>query len=348
MEAELKKFKIENENYFNSLEQMFEHQVGFAEAMMETQALDSFSTSAYGDQVDSGAHTTHKDRMPEKLYRQFIDAVKHICKILDPEIELLRTNIMTPIKYFLVNIAAIQKITKKRQHKLLDLDRYKAALAKLSAKHHDRSVSDEKSFFTTQNNLEIAEQEYSCLNMLLKKELPLFFELTEKIMSSLFTSLYYVQLNIYYKMYQELQNIVVGTAVMRGWNQNSDLVTAYQTKISTVNTKIEEIGLIKFRFAQSQKSLYSDAEITVATVESTTTSLTPSTTGKEIISHNGKSEYCIALYNYIPQTRGDLPLAQGDIVEIIQRTQSWNDWWTGRLVATNETGVFPANYVQFQ
>jgi amphiphysin len=348
IEAELKKIKLENENYFNSLEQIFERQVGFANAMVETQILDLFASSVNGNQTDNAAHTTNKDQMPNELYEQFIHAVIQIRKILGPEIEFLRTNIMTPINFVLVNIGGIRKITKKRQHKLLDLDRYKAALAKLLAKHHNRSVSDEKAFFITQNNLEIAEQEYNYLNTLLKKELPLFFELTEKIMRSLFISLYYVQLNIYYKLYEELQSIVVGTVAIRDWNQNSDVVTAYHTKISTVLAKAKEIHLIKFRLIESQKKLYPGAEITVPTTKPTATQLTPVTTDKDTVSRSGGPEYCISLYNYVPQANGILPLAQGDIVEIIQRTQCWNDWWTGRLVTTGETGIFPANYVKFQ
>ncbi len=41
---------------------------------------------------------------------------------------------------------------------------------------------------------------------------------------------------------------------------------------------------------------------------------------------------------------GDLPFRKGEIITIVKRTESLNDWWTGRI--GDKEGVFPSNYVE--
>ncbi|BGP26538.1 BAR adaptor protein Hob1 [Rhodotorula toruloides] len=56
-----------------------------------------------------------------------------------------------------------------------------------------------------------------------------------------------------------------------------------------------------------------------------------------------KKEYVTALYDYTAQAGGDLSFRAGDKIEIVKRTESDQDWWTGRL--NGQEGQFPANYV---
>ena len=39
----------------------------------------------------------------------------------------------------------------------------------------------------------------------------------------------------------------------------------------------------------------------------------------------------------------NLAFEKGDIVEIVKKSDSTDDWWTGKLNGTQ--GIFPANYV---
>ena len=57
-------------------------------------------------------------------------------------------------------------------------------------------------------------------------------------------------------------------------------------------------------------------------------------------------EKATALYDYEAQADGDLSFSTGDIIEIIQRTSSENEWWTGKL--HGRTGQFPGNYVKLK
>lgn len=38
-----------------------------------------------------------------------------------------------------------------------------------------------------------------------------------------------------------------------------------------------------------------------------------------------------ALYNFVGQEKGDLSFRKGDLIYILKRTSSQNDWWTGRV-----------------
>lgn len=54
--------------------------------------------------------------------------------------------------------------------------------------------------------------------------------------------------------------------------------------------------------------------------------------------------YVTALYDYTAQADGDLSFSTGDRIELVKKTDSAEDWWTGKLHGSE--GVFPGNYVQ--
>jgi len=55
-------------------------------------------------------------------------------------------------------------------------------------------------------------------------------------------------------------------------------------------------------------------------------------------------KYVVALYDFAAQADGDLSFNTGDRIELVQKSDSAEDWWTGRLNGVQ--GVFPGNYVQ--
>ena len=61
-------------------------------------------------------------------------------------------------------------------------------------------------------------------------------------------------------------------------------------------------------------------------------------------SYGPKPTYVTALFDFQAQSEGDLSFQTGDRIELVQRTESVEDWWTGKL--NGLSGVFPANYVQ--
>ncbi|OJJ80070.1 amphiphysin [Aspergillus glaucus CBS 516.65] len=57
-------------------------------------------------------------------------------------------------------------------------------------------------------------------------------------------------------------------------------------------------------------------------------------------------ETVTALYDYEAQAHGDLSFSAGEVVEIVQRTDNQNEWWTGKV--GGREGQFPGNYVQLR
>jgi amphiphysin len=55
-------------------------------------------------------------------------------------------------------------------------------------------------------------------------------------------------------------------------------------------------------------------------------------------------KYVVALYDFAAQADGDLSFNAGDRIELVEKTDGAEDWWTGRL--NGAQGVFPGNYVQ--
>ncbi|KAI8070610.1 uncharacterized protein B0P05DRAFT_474248 [Gilbertella persicaria] len=51
-----------------------------------------------------------------------------------------------------------------------------------------------------------------------------------------------------------------------------------------------------------------------------------------------------ALFNFAGEQEGDLVFHKGDMITIVKKTDTQNDWWTGRI--GNRQGIFPANFVQ--
>lgn len=51
------------------------------------------------------------------------------------------------------------------------------------------------------------------------------------------------------------------------------------------------------------------------------------------------AETCTALYDYEAQAAGDLSFSAGEVIEIVQRTASENEWWTGKV--NGRQGQFP-------
>ncbi|CCH61886.1 hypothetical protein TBLA_0F03490 [Henningerozyma blattae CBS 6284] len=56
------------------------------------------------------------------------------------------------------------------------------------------------------------------------------------------------------------------------------------------------------------------------------------------------SPKAVALYSFTGEERGDLSFRKGDVITIIKKSESQNDWWTGRV--SGREGIFPANYVE--
>lgn len=56
------------------------------------------------------------------------------------------------------------------------------------------------------------------------------------------------------------------------------------------------------------------------------------------------AHYVVALYDFEAQADGDLSFNAGDRIEIVEKTESAEDWWTGRV--NGQQGVFPGMFLK--
>lgn len=59
---------------------------------------------------------------------------------------------------------------------------------------------------------------------------------------------------------------------------------------------------------------------------------------------NAQGEKAVALFSFETQQAGDLGFRKGDIITVVKRSESRDDWWTGSKGGVQ--GIFPANYVE--
>ncbi|KAK3384515.1 hypothetical protein B0T24DRAFT_89330 [Lasiosphaeria ovina] len=59
-----------------------------------------------------------------------------------------------------------------------------------------------------------------------------------------------------------------------------------------------------------------------------------------------KKNEAVALFTFEADQPGDLGFQKGDIITVLKKTESDNDWWTG-MVGTKH-GIFPSNYVKMK
>jgi lipid-binding SYLF domain-containing protein len=64
---------------------------------------------------------------------------------------------------------------------------------------------------------------------------------------------------------------------------------------------------------------------------------------KPLLPHEGIARG-IALYNFQAVESGDLGFSKGEVIFITQKSNSTDDWWTGKL--GGREGIFPANFVE--
>ena len=67
---------------------------------------------------------------------------------------------------------------------------------------------------------------------------------------------------------------------------------------------------------------------------------------KRAASNVPPAEDCVALFDFAAQAEGDLSFSVGDRIQIIERSESQDDWWTGKV--HGQTGSFPGSYTQLE
>ncbi|KAK4520269.1 uncharacterized protein ATC70_008402 [Mucor velutinosus] len=63
-----------------------------------------------------------------------------------------------------------------------------------------------------------------------------------------------------------------------------------------------------------------------------------------VLTNDNEDSRARALFNFAGEQDGDLVFHKGDIITIVKKSNTQNDWWTGRI--GGRQGIFPANFVE--
>ncbi|KAG2129767.1 hypothetical protein DEU56DRAFT_816613 [Suillus clintonianus] len=327
-------------------------------------------------------------------------ALDELRSAISPELELIDSRISAPVKEFQGVLKLIRKSITKRDHKLVDYDRFNNSLTKLRDKK-EKSLSDEKNLFKLEQDFEIATNEYDYINNALKTDLPRFMQLATHFIDPLFHSFYYMQLNVYYLFLEKMNSFAEGRYDVTNV-PGAQILADYEEKRTDAWSTIEDLNITKRIISTSKlvqanratggntltvgSSIGRSPSITsagsgssrsmpppsrAATTSSFTKKAPPPPPGQtpappppysaasnDAITKRAPPppplkpkpkpepavEYVTALYDFDAQADGDLSFKTGDRIEIVTKTESQEDWWTGRLDGAQ--GVFPGNYVQ--
>ncbi|KIJ45077.1 hypothetical protein M422DRAFT_29930 [Sphaerobolus stellatus SS14] len=299
---------------------------------------------------------------------------------LAPELDLIQSKVLQPAKELQGITKQLRKTITKRDHKLTDYDRFSNSLTKLRDKK-EKSLSDEKNLFKLEQEYEAAAAEYEHYNNTLKAELPQFMEMATRFIEPLFHSYYYMQLNIFYLMLEKLQGFSEGRYSVP--NTTAEIADEWQVRRGDVSERVEALSLTK-RVVSTAKILATTRGAPAGSgLNRANTAASTSSSGSSFVkkappppppsaavapppySASASSvatkrppppppplkpkpkpavQYVVALYDFQAQADGDLSFSVGDRIEIVERTGSQDDWWTGKV--HGQQGVFPGNYVQ--
>ncbi|QSS58929.1 BAR adaptor protein hob1 [Histoplasma capsulatum] len=375
LEKETKKLHDESKKYFDAINGMLSHQIQFSEAIKELYKPISGRASDPESEIPQG------NLEGIKACDEYASIVRQLQTTLEPELELINSRVVHPAEELLEIIKIIRKVAVKRQHKQLDYDRHRATLKKLQDKK-DKSLKDEKALYKAENDVEQATADFNYYNDLLKKELPQLFYLEAELIKPLFQSFYYMQLNVFYTLHDQMQGINIGY-----FDLTSDVEEAFELKRGDVKERAEELSIVHFKttggrrpgskllpgsisgkdkLAAEQKTIPSRRTTetsennppppysahTASTLIGGSSSLAAAAKAKKPppppkparFGGSPAVETVTALYDYEAQAHGDLSFSAGEVIEVIERSNNENEWWTGRV--NGKTGQFPGNYVR--
>lgn len=340
---------------------MLSHQIEFSKAMTELYKPIS------GRASDPSSYTIEGNPEGIRACEEYEAIVRDLQDSLAPELEMINHRVISPADQLLEVIKVIRKVAVKRDHKQLDYDRHRTSLKKLQDKK-DKSLKDEKALYKAENDVEQATQEFNYYNDLLKDELPKLFELESEFIRPLFQSFYYMQLNVFYTLHERMQGMHIGY-----FDMTLDVEEAFENKRGDVKERAEELSIVHYKtgagrrtasgskfakdkLAQEEKGSISSRHSGSDGVENPPPPYSAATGAASNFAASAKAkpappppkpkptrfsnvEKVTALYDYEAQAHGDLSFSAGEVIEIINRTENQNEWWSGRV--DGREGQFP-------
>ena len=184
----------------------------------------------------------------------------------------------------------------------------------------------------------------------------MFLELRIEFIDPCFATFYHCQLKVYEVLYKELRSLAdanfdMSCSAMNGFVAKWDEASSLLDELTIPRKKSGAGNGQPPALSQSASNTNISIKESNQTENSNNTSFknaapltTISAIGATLPKANNQSKkYVIALYDYEAQAEGDLTFRRDDKIEVLEKTENQNDWWTGKV--NGLTGQFPGNYV---
>ncbi|KAI0252672.1 hypothetical protein BJV78DRAFT_1200291 [Lactifluus subvellereus] len=167
-------------------------------------------------------------------------ALEELRTSVSPELQLIESRVVGPMKEIQGIMKSIRKMITKRDHKLVDFDRFNNSLTKLRDKK-EKSLSDEKNLYKLEQDFEIASNEFENINAAMKQDLPRFMTLATRFIDPLFHSYYYMQLNIFYMILDKISQFSEGKYAVDV--PAAQIIADYENKRGDVGAVVEALSI---------------------------------------------------------------------------------------------------------
>ena len=380
LEIETKRLHEDAKKYSQAVNGMLDHQVQFAEAVKDIYQPIS------GRMSDASTLVPEGNPEGIEACEQYQAIVAELKETLAPELEMIETRVVQPAQDLLEVFKNVKKLMTKNEHKLVDYDRHRTTLKKLQDKKEKTIKDEKALYRAEADvEAATQEYEYynDLLKEEMPKLFALESEFIRPLFQNLYymqLNIYYTlnermaRCDIPY--FQLDADIVEAFTEKRGdVQERAEAIPVVKFKLAKPPSRFERPGTGGTRpgsKAQEAKAAAAASEETeagedlpaytpaVAAVPAAagasagvgrSTSLAgkkppPAPPSKPSALAKKKTEVAVALYDYAAQADGDLSFKAGDRIDVVTRTASENDWWTGKL--NGKQGVFPGNYVQLE
>ena len=243
IEIETKKLNDESKKYFKAISGMLDDQIEFSKAIEEIYKQISGKVS------DPNAAVPEDNPAGIEAAEQYRGLVSALKDELKPDLDLIEKRVVEPAQELLKVIEGVRKLATKREHKRVDLDRHARSYTKLQEKK-EKTAKDEEKMYKAESELEIAQASFDEYNDLLKNELPVLFQMQSDFIKPLFTSFYYMQLNIFYTLYSKTQEMKIPYFDLDG-----DLLDGYNAKKGDIEEQTDAIGITHFKVGYAKSKV---------------------------------------------------------------------------------------------
>ncbi|KAJ3019295.1 hypothetical protein HKX48_002240 [Thoreauomyces humboldtii] len=401
-----RKFSEDAKKFKDSLSAMLAHQTRFADTLVTVyrpiQALaqpakpgtpggsgslgagatDGEDDEEYGGGGGGGGYSPGsgggKSEYPQSLAaaESFAAGMKTAREQLRPDLDIIERQMVAPVGEYILLLNNVKRLMEKRARKLVDYDRHKDNVAKLSAKP-DRNMSDDKRLNSLEASLDQATREFNNVDQVLKRDLPIFLGLRTSFIDPCFQTLYFYELKVvtvlhecfdglcrshfdmsvtaaqgfdseYENMMQMLGELTLAKRTFRRGNSQDELnENPYDQAATGGGSKSSDRSAadgpsdVAAPPAYEEKQYKTAASVAAAFRAGAIAS--PAGGSASTQSTTPRATFVLALYDFDGAEEGDLVFKKDDKIEVVQRTEDANDWWQGKCKGV--VGQFPGNYV---